>query len=159
MTDPLITMAEQPSQASCKEFHGCAVPHPTARSLKTATGELASLSNAQIGFPDLDPVSRPKLRYRSRLASGSQPEPPGMYTTWRDTSPQHELQVAAIRAQQSERSGPARAGDCLDAGICGAECVAAAQRDYRFSPGCLCVRAARYGFRESLHDIAIGRKA
>ena len=57
-------MAEQPSQASCKEFHGCALPHPTARSLKTAKGELASLSNAQIGFPDLDPASRPKLRYR-----------------------------------------------------------------------------------------------
>src|ERR1039457_1218923 len=47
-----------------KSFHGCALPHPTARSLKTAKGELASLSNAQIGFPDLDPASRTKLRYR-----------------------------------------------------------------------------------------------
>jgi hypothetical protein len=47
-----------------KSFHGCALPHPTARSLKTAKGELASLSNAQVGFPDLDPASRPKLRYR-----------------------------------------------------------------------------------------------
>jgi len=63
MTDPLITMAEEPSQASCKNFHCCALPHPTARSLKTAKGELASLSNAQIGFPDLDPASRAKLRY------------------------------------------------------------------------------------------------
>ena len=31
---------------------------------KTAKGELASLSNAQIRLPDLDPASRPKLRSR-----------------------------------------------------------------------------------------------
>ena len=37
------------------------------------------------------------------------------------------------------------------------ECVAAGQREFRLSPECFCVRVARYGFKESLHDIAIGR--
>ena len=39
----------------------CRILPPDRR--KTATGELASLSSAQIGFPGLDPASRAKLRY------------------------------------------------------------------------------------------------
>ena len=65
MTDPLITMAEQPSQASCKELSRlCPAASYRQIARKRPRGEVASLSNAQNGFPDLDPASRPKLRYR-----------------------------------------------------------------------------------------------
>ncbi len=62
MTDPLITMAEEPSQASCKNFHCCALPHPTARSLKTAKGGIG------IAFERPNRISRLRPRIQSKVA-------------------------------------------------------------------------------------------
>lgn len=65
MTGPLITMAEQPSEASCKEFSRLWAAASYRRFVENGQkGELASLYNTEIGFPNLDPASRPKLLYR-----------------------------------------------------------------------------------------------
>ena len=83
MTDPLITMAEQPSQASCKEFHGCALPHPTARSLKTA--------KRGIGVAFQRPSRIPRLRPRIQTKVALQVSMPGFAVAGMQADPTTRL--------------------------------------------------------------------
>ncbi len=102
-------MAEPPSQASCKDFRRLC-PAASFRQIarKRPPGELASLSNAQIGFPDLDPACRAKLRYgflcQVWSADGrAQPKPASVPLVW---PPQFRCWDAAfsICADSGERS-------------------------------------------------------
>src|ERR1035441_9984018 len=72
----------------------------------------ASLSNAQIGFPDLDPASRTKLRYRflCQVSLSLACRPTQLHVWWPNNGvhlwhDQEDLRIALDRRSEERRVG------------------------------------------------------
>ena len=91
--------------------------------MKTAKGELASLSNAQIGFSDLDPASRPKLRYRflCQVSLSLACRPTQLHVWWPTGPGQFQLPVINFHYDPSAPEAALSYPNALnfDAGSCG----------------------------------------